>query len=77
MSIQGSTDVQLAPNTLMTITPFTEVDDMLDQAADFKRRRFDRRKLTRRNNLVAVDFERRSNQPRRVAIRRTMDRASA
>ncbi len=75
--MQGPTDVQLAPNTLMTITPFTVADDVLDQAADFKRRRYGRRKSTRRNNIVAVDFERRSNQPRRVAIRRTMDRASA
>ena len=77
ISIQSTTEVQLAPQTVMTITPFELIDKkMLEQAAD-PNRITDRRRFTRRSKIIAVDFERRSAEPRRVEIRRARERTVA
>ncbi|HIG41582.1 MAG: FHA domain-containing protein [bacterium] len=77
ISIQSTTKVQLAPQTVMTITPFELIDKtMLEQATDPNQQLTDRRRFTRRTRIVAVDIERRSVQPRRVNIRRARERTA-
>lgn len=68
--IRMPTRIHLADSPVMTVTPCSiSPGTKLDKTHD-SNRHSDRRCFVRRANVLVVDFERRSEQPRRVETRR-------
>ena len=78
--IEQRTSVYLADETRLRVTPLefpkdlTNIREFTDESADDNRRSGERRLLKkRRENVVSVDFERRSRQARRSLERRVVN----
>lgn len=64
--------IHLAEYSMMTVTPCAVHDGIDPDRTRFSPRENERRHFTRRTDIVQVDFEQRSGDPRRTSLRRSM-----